>query len=130
MLDETRLLAGRLDQAGVEAVASIARLIQNQKLKSNFQFYELEFNANVPVLCLSEGRSMLPTNCHVPLRPQPDCIQDIGETIVAAKHFLKPKLDAIRIQLTAMKIKEFNTNPDIMNVIINRLVFLLILCDF
>lgn len=62
---------------------------------------------------------MLPTDCHVPLRPHPDCTEVICETIVAAKHFLQPKLDAIRVQLTVMKLKEFNINPDIMEVNIN-----------
>lgn len=63
---------------------------------------------------------MLPSDCHVPLRPQADCIQGISETMVAARHFLQPKLDEIRIQLTALKLKEFNMNPDVMEVIINK----------
>lgn len=123
VLDETQLSAGKLEQTGVEAVASIARLIRTQKLKCNFQYYELEFDANVPVLCLSEGRSMLPLDCHLPL-----CIQDesaaavIRETLAAAKHFLQPKLTAIRKWLTKMKLTEFEIGSDTMEMIQNDFV--------
>lgn len=110
VLDETRLLPGRLEQQGVEAVASISHVIQMQKLQSNFQYYHIEYNSDIPILCLSEGKSMLPTNCHLPLKPDAECVKLIRETLDAVRHFLQPKLAAIRELLTALKLTDFNMN--------------------
>lgn len=108
LLDETRLQTGKLESSGVEAIQNIAHLIKNQKLKYNFQFYHLEFNSDVPVLVLSEGKSMLPTNYHVPLIPDVDTIALIDETLKAGKHFSQPKLSEMRRFLTLQRIREFD----------------------
>uniref|UniRef100_A0A8D8C789 Mini-chromosome maintenance complex-binding protein n=2 Tax=Culex pipiens TaxID=7175 RepID=A0A8D8C789_CULPI len=108
LLDETRLQAGKLESSGVEAVQNIAHLIKNQKLKYNFQFYQLEFNSDVPILVLSEGKSMLPTNCHTPLLPDPDTVPLIDETLKAGKHFSQPKLAEMRRFLTVQRIRDFD----------------------
>ncbi|XP_055595761.1 mini-chromosome maintenance complex-binding protein [Uranotaenia lowii] len=108
LLDETRLQTGKLESGGVEAVQNIAHLIRTQKLKYNFQYYQLEFNTDVPVLVMSEGRSMLPTNCQVPILPDPDTVPLIGETIKAGKHFVQPKLADIRRFLTLQRIQQFD----------------------
>ncbi|XP_055530968.1 mini-chromosome maintenance complex-binding protein [Wyeomyia smithii] len=108
VLDETKLQPGKLETSGVEAVQSIANLIKTQKLKYNFQFYQLEFNTDVPVLVVSEGRSMLPTNCCLPLLPDSDAIKLIGETLKAGKHFIQPKLTDMRKFLTLQRIQEFD----------------------
>ncbi|XP_062557776.1 mini-chromosome maintenance complex-binding protein [Armigeres subalbatus] len=116
LLDETKLQTGKLESTGVEAVQSIAHLIKTQKLKYNFQFYQLEFNSDVPVLVLSEGKSMLPTNFCFPLAPDVDAIKMIGETLKAGKHFIQPKLIEMRKFLTRQRIQEFdmkNFNPEI-----------------
>lgn len=117
VLDETRLLAGRLDKAGVESVATIAHLINQQKLKCNFQYYNLEFDTDIPVLCLSEGKSMLPSNCHIVLKPDDECVPMIKETLLAVKYFLHPKVNKIRQMLTMLKLRDFNMNPENMEVI-------------
>jgi len=44
----------------VHAVQHLAHLINNQELKCDFQYYQIDYHANIPVLVLSEGRSMLP----------------------------------------------------------------------
>ncbi|XP_058054328.1 mini-chromosome maintenance complex-binding protein [Anopheles bellator] len=108
VLDETRLKAGKLEAAGVEAVQHVARLIKNQRLKYNFQFYQLEFNTDVPVLILSEGRSMLPSNCQLPIIPDLDAIKLIDETIKAGRHYVTPKLGDIRCYLSAARIRSFD----------------------
>ncbi|XP_052862664.1 mini-chromosome maintenance complex-binding protein [Anopheles cruzii] len=108
VLDETRLQAGKLEAAGVEAVQHVARLIKNQRLKYDFQYYQLEFNTDVPVLILSEGRSMLPSNWHLPIIPDLDAIKLIDETIKAGRHYVTPKLGEIRRCLTAARIRSFD----------------------
>ncbi|XP_055619697.1 mini-chromosome maintenance complex-binding protein [Toxorhynchites rutilus septentrionalis] len=108
VLDETRLQTGKLESSGVEAVQSVAHLIRTQKLKYDFKFYHLEFNSDVPTLVLSEGKSMLPTNCYLPLIPDLDATKLIEETIKAGKHYIQPKLDAMRKFLTMQRIQEFD----------------------
>jgi hypothetical protein len=51
---------GQLDTKGVHNVAALGTLISQQKLDYDFQFYKLEFQTNIPVLVLSEGKSLLP----------------------------------------------------------------------
>lgn len=116
MLDETQLQAGKLEASGVKAVASIAYLINNQKVKCDFQFFDVELNVDIPVMVLSEGKSMLPSNCHVPLMVQPENIDLMRETFEAAKFYLQPKLNSIRRYLTILKIVHFNMNPDELTV--------------
>lgn len=108
VLDETRLQPGKLTQNGTEAIATIARLILEQKLQANFQYYNIEYNMNVAVLCLSEGKSMLPHHCQVPLKVDPASVDVIQDTIAAAKHFLQSKLPTIRALLTRLRLVEFD----------------------
>lgn len=112
VLDETQLISGQLKSDGIETVSNLAHLINNQKIKCNFQYYQIEFNADIPVLILSEGKSMLPSNSHVPLKPENDCIPIIQETIDAVKHFLRPKLSTIRKYLASLKIAAFNMSSN------------------
>lgn len=119
MLDETQLQVGKLEASGVKAIASIAYLINNQKVKCDFQFFDVELNVDVPVLVLSEGKSMLPSNCHIPLMVQPESIDLMKETFEAAKFYLQPKLNSIRRYLTILRIVRFNMNPDELTVSAN-----------
>lgn len=60
VLDETCLEPGKLESQGIEAVMHIGNLISKQQLNVNFKFYNIDYNANIPVLILSEGKSMFP----------------------------------------------------------------------
>lgn len=116
VLDETQLISGELKADGIETVSNLAHLINNQKIKCNFQYYQIEFNADIPVLILSEGKSMLPSNTHVPLQAENDCIPIICETIEAVKHFLRPKLSRITKYLASLKLATYNMSSDEMQV--------------
>lgn len=129
LLDETKLQTGKLETSGVEAVQNIANLIKTQKLKYNFQFYQLEFNSDVPVLVMSEGRSMLPTNCSLPIIPDLDAVKLIGETIKAGKHFIQPKLSDMRKFLTLQRIQEFDMKTFDPEVIQNDFIQMRKECD-
>lgn len=65
ILDETRLHSGKLEEMGVKAVSNIAYLINNQTIKYDFKFYEIDYDVDIPVLILSEGKSMLPVNFNI-----------------------------------------------------------------
>lgn len=62
VLDETCLAPGQLDSNGVHNVAALGTLISQQKVDYDFQFYKLGFQTDIPVLVLSEGKSMLPVS--------------------------------------------------------------------
>jgi hypothetical protein len=68
VLDETCLEPGQLDSNGVHNVAALGTLISQQKVDYDFQYYKLEFQTDVPVLVLSEGKSLLPVSFNVVFR--------------------------------------------------------------
>lgn len=108
VLDETQLLEGRLTEHGLQSIAALTAVIQRQQTPADFQFYRLDYDADISVLCLSEGRSMLPSQCHVRLRPaDAAAVAEVRERIAAARHFLQPKLAGLRRQLTRCKLQEF-----------------------
>ena len=53
----------------MQNAVALQGLLTNQSVQYDFEFYPLSFNHNVPVLVLSEGRSMLPTDAHVHVGP-------------------------------------------------------------
>lgn len=63
------------------------------------------------------NNSLLQSNCHIPIKADTDTISQINETFVAAKQFLKPKLNAIRRFLTEMRLQQFDMNPVNMKMI-------------
>jgi hypothetical protein len=56
------------------------------------------------------------------LRPDTECIPLIAETIKATKHFLQPKLNAIRCFLTKMRIAVFDMDTEDSEMIQNDIV--------
>lgn len=50
------------------------------------------------------------------MQPDPDCVHLIKETIAAGRHFLKPKLESMRIYLTLMRLRDFDMTPKSMEV--------------
>lgn len=70
LLDETRLEQGQLDTTGVRNVTALGNLITWQKVDYDFNYHQMEFPCNVNVLIASEGRSLLPSDCHIHLQPQ------------------------------------------------------------
>ena len=117
VLDETQLLPGKLEAVGIEAIANFSELIKTQRINYDFEFYKLPFLTNLPILILSEGKSLLPTDYHVPLNPEADTVKLIQETLTAAKHFLKAKLNSIRKVLTRKRIEEFSMEISDQNMV-------------
>ncbi|XP_046687305.1 mini-chromosome maintenance complex-binding protein-like [Homalodisca vitripennis] len=62
VIDETMLEPGQLNDRGVRNCRALGSVISNQRLEYDFQFYPVEFNTDIPVLILSEGKSMLPVS--------------------------------------------------------------------
>jgi hypothetical protein len=62
LLDETKLENGKLDTSGCMAVAHLSELIRSQQLSYDFQFYKIPYKTDLPVLIVSEGKSLLPVS--------------------------------------------------------------------
>jgi len=71
ILDETGLETGRLDGVGVTNVRCVKKLVEEQKTMCCFGFYELEFEADCPILIVSKSRSIFSGEalCEVALLP-------------------------------------------------------------
>jgi Mini-chromosome maintenance replisome factor len=59
VLDETKLENGKLEQSGCTAVADLSELVKMQQVNYDFLFYKLPFHTNIPVMILSEKKSIL-----------------------------------------------------------------------
>ncbi|XP_075160609.1 mini-chromosome maintenance complex-binding protein [Haematobia irritans] len=124
VLDETCMQQGKLEASGVLAIQSVANLINNQQIKCNFQYYEIDYNVDIPILILSEGRSMLPSDISLPLKTDDESRDLIMETLKAANHYLSQnsRLEQFRRYLTNAKMSTFTLNPDDTEMIQNDFV--------
>lgn len=114
IVDETRLEAGKLDVAGVANVQALRTLISHQIVNYDFQYYSKPYDADVPVLILSEGKSLLPCDVLLPLKADATCLNTLPEIFQAANHFLRePLLSAIRLYLCAMRHSSFEFPEDL-----------------
>ncbi len=55
-----------LDFAGVRNITALGNLVKWQKVEYNFIYHKQDFNTNINVLILSEGRSMLSVSSPTP----------------------------------------------------------------
>ncbi|EDV31607.1 uncharacterized protein Dana_GF15437 [Drosophila ananassae] len=123
VLDETSLQQGKLEASGVHAVQHLAHLINNQELKCDFQYYHIDYQANIPVLVLSEGRSMLPSDFVVPINADAKAVELLDESLKAAHHYLQPsRLQQFRKYLTTARISPFNVSDEHTEMIQNDFV--------
>jgi hypothetical protein len=69
ILDETRLTAGQLQAAGLLNFNCLKHLMTFQSIEVDFQFYKLPIHCNIPMLVLSEEKSLLPCDTDIKLQP-------------------------------------------------------------
>ena len=48
---------------GVKNITALGNVVQWQKVDYDFQFHKQEFKCDIPVLILSEGRSLVQVDC-------------------------------------------------------------------
>ncbi|CAD0200632.1 unnamed protein product [Chrysodeixis includens] len=114
VLDETKMEQGRLDATGVNNIAALGNMIMTQKVEYDFKYYKMEFDSDVSVLILSEGKSLLPSDYHVPLRPEESSLQIFDAIIEAATYYLKEDImNIIRTYLTSLKLVKYTISEDI-----------------
>ncbi|EFX76920.1 hypothetical protein DAPPUDRAFT_305993 [Daphnia pulex] len=68
VLDETAMTEGQLIADGVRNVTAIGNISSWQKIEYDFNYHQVEFHTDIPVLILSERRSIVATDVNLPLR--------------------------------------------------------------
>ncbi|CAH2091456.1 unnamed protein product [Euphydryas editha] len=114
VLDETKMEQGRLDATGVNNITALGNLIKQQKVEYDFKYYKMEFDSDISVLVLSEGKSLLPSDYHIPLRPEESSLEIFNAIVEAATYYLKEEImNTIRSYLTNLKLVKYSISEDI-----------------
>ncbi|GBG62228.1 hypothetical protein CBR_g29836 [Chara braunii] len=91
-LDETLLKPGRLTEVGVANVQSLKKLMQLQQVDYDFKYHTMTMQADVQMLILSQGKSLLPADVVLPLRSTAPVIplheEDNRETLPKWRHYI------------------------------------------
>lgn len=119
VLDETNLQPGNLDDKGLLNLEALKNIISNQKMKYDFTFFEMDYETKIPVLTLSIGKSLLPFDIDIVLKPDQSC-SDIKETMDSVHYYLKSQLhllDKLRKYIAIISNFPFKFDQDIINVV-------------
>ena len=119
-LDETAMTDGQLSQVGVKNLTSLGNLISWQKLEYDFEFQRMEYETDVACLVMSEGRSMLPSDVQLLVRPEgvearPDLISKTFSEVGA--ELSGELLDRLRRYITTARMGEFNLTDQVMKAV-------------
>ncbi|CAL8358002.1 unnamed protein product [Boreogadus saida] len=112
-LDETQLEQGQLDPAGVRNITALGNVISWQKVDYDFNYHHMEFPSNINVLIASEGRSLLPSDCHVHLQPQvtpPNMEAYLGSALAAQS---SSQLNKFRLYLTMARSLDYSISEEV-----------------
>lgn len=113
LVDETLLEQGQLDTTGVRNVTALGNVITWQKVDYDFSYHQMEFPCNINVLVTSEGRSLLPSDCQIHLKPQlvpPNMEQYMGALLSAVQPSL---LNKFRIYLSLLRLMDYSISEDV-----------------
>lgn len=101
VIDETKLTEGKLVDTGVKNVSALQCLIKQQKLDYDFTYYSVGFSTDIPVLILSQTKSILPSDIQLSIVPDNRCSSKIEESFAAVNKFLNESLlQKIRVYLS------------------------------
>ena len=109
----------QLTAEGLKNLTSIGHMISWQKVEYNFNYHQIEFISDVPALVLSDGRSMLPNDSQIMLRPtQVPGPTVIDESINTVSSMLNVDLlNKIRAYLTVVQHLTYQLNEDIQKAV-------------
>ncbi|GJQ77155.1 hypothetical protein Trydic_g14833 [Trypoxylus dichotomus] len=125
VLDEMKLSNGRLNESGVKAVSTIKNLIKCQKIPYDFTYFTMEFDCDIPLLILSEGKSLFPSDFHVILKPSEIHVNTFNEIYDAIKKLLNPNLlNDIRVYLTISRNNQYEISNNMLEIVQNDFVHL------
>jgi len=110
---------GQLTAQGLANLTALGNVITWQRAEYDFKFQKLEYDTDVPCLVLSEGRSMLPSDLQLMLKP--DCkasVDVITEKYSGVGSYLTAALlTKLRTFLTQCRQATFNLTEDMMKAV-------------
>lgn len=118
ILDETAMSDGQLSTDGLKNLTALGSLINWQKVEYDFNYHQIDFSTDVPCLVFSEGRSMLPNDAQVMLKPStvdPAEIAERYKTIGA--NLSADLLGRIRKFLTVSRNLQFTVTEDVQGAV-------------
>jgi len=117
-IDETVMTDGQLAPTGLKNLTALGNLITWQKVDYNL-FQAIEFPCEVSCLVMSEGRSMLPSDFQVMLKPSCEAQQDIIATKFRAvgQYLTAGLLDKLRAYVIQCKMTEYKLTDEVMKTV-------------
>lgn len=117
VIDETALEPGQLDSKGVKNITALGNLLRWQKVEYDFNYHHLDFEANIPVLIMSDGQSLLPADCTLPMEargPPPG----IAQIFTGINDYLTPVLmEKIRCYLSLLQTLDYDISDELQKVV-------------
>ncbi|KAJ8025707.1 Mini-chromosome maintenance complex-binding protein [Holothuria leucospilota] len=118
ILDETVMEAGQLDTNGVQNVTALGNAISWQKVDYDFDFHKTEFPINLKFLILSEGKSMLPSDCLVRLQKKEQFdIEKLKSTIQDAMTSGNINLRQLRCYVSVLENLDYDLTQDMQKIV-------------
>ena len=59
ILDETKLTQGKLTEIGTQNIGHLVKLIEQQKVSFDYQFYQKDFDVKINTIIISNGKTRL-----------------------------------------------------------------------
>merc|ERR1719376_1800601 len=106
LVDETAMAPGQLNETGISNLQQLRHLVANQEVRYQFPFNTtIDMDANVNIIVLSEGKSLITGCTEVPLRA-PNT--DVGAAVNLLGDLLSPgALAAVRPYLATARCRPF-----------------------
>merc|ERR1719411_80627 len=119
ILDETVMNNGQLNQDGIKNLTTLGQMIKYQSVDYDFGFHSLAFDTDIPCLVLSEGRSMLPNDTQVMLKPQSEVSKESIDAMFfnIGKNLDKEMLVRVRNYITLAKNLNFDLTEETQNFV-------------
>jgi len=116
IIDETAMTDGQLTAQGLANLTALGNVITWQRAEYDFKFQKLEYDTDIPCLVLSEGRSMLPSDLQLMLKPDCKASADvITEKYSGVGSYLTAALlTKLRTFLTQCREASFNLTEEMM----------------
>lgn len=117
LIDETALSPGELNNKGVNNISALNHLIKWQQVEYDFKYHRIPYSSNISVLVVSQGKSMLSSDCQVKICEtlSQDNWKDYFTEI---ENFLNGEiLKQFQDYLTLMKIANYTLHEDMQKII-------------
>jgi len=119
MLDETAMTDGQLSAQGLANLTALGNLITWQKAEYDFKYQKMEYDMDIPCLVMSEGRSMLPSDVQLMLKPDCAATPDIISTKFSGigSYLTSSLLTRIRTYITQCREATFSLTEEVMKAV-------------